>query len=106
MDGRVAGVDSYVLWMCDTEARVVQCVYEMYTVAGLSIGEIARRLNAEGSGDWADHGERAGGLGWRREELRQRTTDGGVVGAGSRTALERRQTDAPGNQVSVSWRPY
>ena len=32
----------------DAEARVVQRVYEMYTVAGLSIGEIARRLNAEG----------------------------------------------------------
>ena len=31
----------------DAEARVVQRVYEMYTVAGLSIGEIARRLNAE-----------------------------------------------------------
>ncbi len=32
----------------DAEARVVQCVYEMYTVQGLSIGEIVRRLNAEG----------------------------------------------------------
>ena len=32
----------------DAEARVVQRVYEMYTVQGLSIGEIARRLNAEG----------------------------------------------------------
>src|SRR5580658_9101158 len=32
----------------DTEARVVQRVYEMYTVDGLSMGEIARRLNAEG----------------------------------------------------------
>jgi site-specific DNA recombinase len=32
----------------DAEARVVQRVYAMYTVAGLSIGEIARRLNAEG----------------------------------------------------------
>ena len=32
----------------DAEARVVQRVYEMYTVAGLSMGEIARRLNAEG----------------------------------------------------------
>jgi site-specific DNA recombinase len=32
----------------DAEARVVQRVYEMYTVDGLSIGEIARRLNAEG----------------------------------------------------------
>ena len=32
----------------DAEARVVQRVYEMYTVEGLSIGEIARRLNAEG----------------------------------------------------------
>ena len=31
----------------DVEARVVQRVYEMYTVAGLSLGEIARRLNAE-----------------------------------------------------------
>ncbi len=31
----------------DAEARVVQRVYEMYTVQGLSIGEIARRLNAE-----------------------------------------------------------
>src|SRR5271169_1590449 len=36
---------SYVV--IDAEARVVQRVYEMYTVAGLSIGEIARRLNAE-----------------------------------------------------------
>ena len=32
----------------DAEARVVQAVYAMYTVAGLSIGAIARRLNAEG----------------------------------------------------------
>jgi site-specific DNA recombinase len=32
----------------EAEARVVQHVYEMYTVAGLSMGEIARRLNAEG----------------------------------------------------------
>ena len=32
----------------DAEARVVQCVYEMHTVQGLSIGEIVRRLNAEG----------------------------------------------------------
>ncbi len=31
----------------DTEARVVQRVYEMYTVDGLSMGEITRRLNAE-----------------------------------------------------------
>src|SRR6202048_3509766 len=33
----------------DAEARVVQRVYEMYTVDGLSMGEIARRLNAEGT---------------------------------------------------------
>src|ERR1700680_2899691 len=32
----------------DVEARVVQRVYEMYTVDGLSMGGIARRLNAEG----------------------------------------------------------
>jgi len=32
----------------DEEARVVQSVYEMYTVDGLSIGEITRRLNAKG----------------------------------------------------------
>ena len=32
----------------DAEARVVQRVYEMYTVEGLSIGEITRRINAEG----------------------------------------------------------
>jgi site-specific DNA recombinase len=32
----------------DAEARVVQRVYEMYTRDGLSIGEITRRLNAEG----------------------------------------------------------
>jgi site-specific DNA recombinase len=31
----------------EPEARVVQRVYEMYTVEGLSIGEITRRLNAE-----------------------------------------------------------
>jgi len=37
---------SYVV--IDAEARVVQHVYEMYSVQGLSIGEIARRLNAEG----------------------------------------------------------
>jgi site-specific DNA recombinase len=30
------------------EARVVRRVYEMYTVEGLSIGEITRRINAEG----------------------------------------------------------
>jgi len=32
----------------EAEARVVQRVYEMYTVEGLSIAEITRRLNAEG----------------------------------------------------------
>lgn len=32
----------------EAEARVVQRIYEMYTVEGLSIGEIARRLNDEG----------------------------------------------------------
>jgi len=37
---------SYVV--IDTEARVVQRVYAMYTVEGLSMGEIARRLNTEG----------------------------------------------------------
>ena len=37
---------SYVV--IEAEARVVQRVYEMYTVEGLSIGEIARRLNADG----------------------------------------------------------
>lgn len=31
----------------DAEARVVQRVYAMYTVEGISMGEIARRLNAE-----------------------------------------------------------
>jgi site-specific DNA recombinase len=31
----------------EAEARVVRRVYEMYTVHGLSIGEITRRLNAE-----------------------------------------------------------
>src|SRR5947208_539910 len=32
----------------ETEARVVRHVYEMYTVEGLSIGEITRQLNREG----------------------------------------------------------
>lgn len=32
----------------ESEARVVRRVYEMYTAEGLSIGEITRRLNAEG----------------------------------------------------------
>jgi site-specific DNA recombinase len=32
----------------DAESHVVQRVYEMYTVASLSIGEITRRLNAQG----------------------------------------------------------
>jgi site-specific DNA recombinase len=32
----------------EVEARVVRRVYEMYTVEGLSIAEIARRLNTEG----------------------------------------------------------
>lgn len=32
----------------EDEARVVQRIYEMYTVEGLSIGEITRRINAEG----------------------------------------------------------
>ena len=32
----------------ESEARVVQRIYEMYTADGLSIGEITRRLNAEG----------------------------------------------------------
>jgi hypothetical protein len=33
----------------EAEARVVRRVYEMYTVEGLSIGEITRRINAEAS---------------------------------------------------------
>src|SRR5262249_58437231 len=32
----------------EAEARVVRRVYEMYTVEGLSIAEITRRLNREG----------------------------------------------------------
>src|ERR1700723_2864998 len=32
----------------EDEARVVQRIYEMYTVEGLSIGEMTRRINAEG----------------------------------------------------------
>ncbi len=32
----------------EAEARVVEHIYEMYTVDGLSIGEITRRINAEG----------------------------------------------------------
>jgi site-specific DNA recombinase len=32
----------------EAEARVVVRIYEMYTVDGLSLGEIARRINAEG----------------------------------------------------------
>src|SRR6202167_5071029 len=32
----------------EAEARVVQRIYAMYTVEGLSIGEITRRINAEG----------------------------------------------------------
>ena len=32
----------------EAEARVVQRIYEMYTAEGLSIGEITRRINAEG----------------------------------------------------------
>jgi site-specific DNA recombinase len=32
----------------EAEARVVERIYEMYTVNGLSIGEITRRINAEG----------------------------------------------------------
>src|ERR1700681_366263 len=32
----------------EAESRVVQRVYEMYTVEGLSIGEMTRRLNAAG----------------------------------------------------------
>jgi len=32
----------------EAEARVVRRIYEMYTMQGLSIGEITRRLNAEG----------------------------------------------------------
>src|SRR5713226_2437539 len=32
----------------EAEARVVERIYEMYTVEGLSIGEITRQINAEG----------------------------------------------------------
>jgi site-specific DNA recombinase len=32
----------------EAEARVVQRIYEMYTVEGIGIGEITRRINAEG----------------------------------------------------------
>jgi site-specific DNA recombinase len=32
----------------EAEARVVQAIYEMYTVEGISIGEITRRINADG----------------------------------------------------------
>src|ERR1700744_1777946 len=34
--------------LLEAEARVVQRIYEMYTVEGLSIGEITRRINAQG----------------------------------------------------------
>jgi site-specific DNA recombinase len=34
--------------LLEAEARVVQRIYEMYTVEGLSIGEITRRINTEG----------------------------------------------------------
>ena len=37
---------AYVVY--EPEACVVRRIYHMYTVEGLSIGEIARRLNAEG----------------------------------------------------------
>jgi site-specific DNA recombinase len=37
--------DAYII--DEAEARVVRHVYEMYTVEGLSIGEITRRLNPE-----------------------------------------------------------
>ncbi len=37
---------AYVL--LEAESRVVERIYEMYTVEGLSIGEISRRINAEG----------------------------------------------------------
>jgi len=36
---------AYIVY--EAEARVVQRIYEMYTVQGFSIGEITRRLNAE-----------------------------------------------------------
>ena len=39
-------LDAYLV--DEAEARVVRRVYEMYTVEGLSIGEITRRLNTEG----------------------------------------------------------
>jgi site-specific DNA recombinase len=32
----------------EAEARVAECIYEMYTVEEFSIGEITRRINAEG----------------------------------------------------------
>src|SRR2546428_8901516 len=38
--------DAYTV--LEAEARVVQRIYEMYTVEGLSIGEMTRRINAEG----------------------------------------------------------
>ena len=38
--------DAYAV--LEAEARVVERIYEMYTVEGLSIGEITRRINGEG----------------------------------------------------------
>src|SRR6266567_637349 len=66
--------------------------------SSLASAERGQLQAGQGSRHWTDHGERAGGLGGRCEELRKRPTDGGLVGVGSPTALERRQTDASGNQ--------
>src|SRR6266540_3011530 len=66
--------------------------------SSLASAERGQLQAGQGSRHWTDHGERAGGLGGRCEELRKRPTDGGLVGVGAPTALERRQTDASGDQ--------
>src|SRR4051812_22449999 len=52
----------------EAEARVVRRVYDMYTVEGLSIGEITRRLNTELIATRkASRWERSGRLGFAAE---------------------------------------
>jgi site-specific DNA recombinase len=66
----------------DAEASVVQRVYEMYTVAGLSMGEITRWLNAEG-------------IPTRKQSSATSFPIGGSLAPGFRSAGER-STSRPG----------
>jgi len=86
----------------EAEARVVQRIYEMYTVEGISLGEITRRINAEGIPT------RKASSRWERSTvwavLRNSAYRGLACFGKTRTSSRTRVTHTP-NPASLSSRP-